>query len=120
MAIQVVKLNAGGTMAIPAMPCGVPGLSVHRVVLTDGEMGEGLCLTHCRSGLAVGYFPVEVDPEAVLACAQDLARLADWTLPAADLRGLDENAVIAVTERWGSVPMGVPATDFGDVGAVDR
>lgn len=115
MATITIRMSAG-TTTVDAMPCGVPGLVIHRVILADGEMGEGLTLTHVRSGLQVAYFPPGVDPEAVLACAQDLAGLADWTQPGAVLVDA-KDAVIAITRRWGSEAAGPLAYTYGDVAA---
>lgn len=80
---------------IEAVATPVPGIVAHPAVEAEGWM-----LTHAASGFAVGWFP-EASPEALLGCAQELAGLADWTVPVPDTRSLAP-AVLPVIRRWGA------------------
>jgi hypothetical protein len=85
-----------------AWPCGVPGLVI-------ANAGSGLEIIHTRSGTCVGKFG-DADPEAVLAAAQGIGCLADWTLPGTELRhepGLGL-AVEEVLNRWDGSARGAP------------
>lgn len=72
-----------GDMVVDAVPCGVPGLAVHAAVRASGWV-----VTHVPSGCRVAWFP-DASPEYVLACAQALGELGDWTagFPAPRLAG---------------------------------
>ena len=72
----LIRSTREGPAVVPVdgLPCGVPGLAITRAPATSGYV-----ITHLRSGNGVLWFP-ETDPEGVLACAQKLAPLADWTV----------------------------------------
>lgn len=99
MSPLTIRTHDGATATTDALPTGVPGIAAHLDV-----SGTGWVLTHIRSGNGLGWFPPEVDPEALLACAAELAPLADWTASAHDL--LASGAVqmaLPIAERWGYV-----------------
>lgn len=58
---------------VDALPCGVPGLVIHAAPGADGWV-----ITHVPSGCRAAWFP-DADPEWVLACAQALGEVGDWT-----------------------------------------
>ena len=69
---------AGGRLTVDAAPTPVPGLVIH------GYPGSDLwSVTHVASGAAVAKAR---DPETALDLAIRLADVADWTLPATQLR----------------------------------
>jgi hypothetical protein len=78
----LVRSTVEGPAVVPVegWPCGVPGLAITE---TTGEM-TGYSITHVRSGTCVLWFP-DTDPEGVLAAAQEVGLLADWTRSGADL-----------------------------------
>lgn len=95
-AIQV-KHVSGRLVTVDAFPCGVAGLAIHAAV----PPATGWVITHVRAGLLVGWFP-DADPEAVLAAAQALGDLADWSLPADDVADDATQAEVEdALERWG-------------------
>jgi hypothetical protein len=103
-------------VTVDALPCGVPGLAIHA-----RHKAPGWAITHIRSGLGVALFSAS-DPEAVLAAAQALAPLADWTASAWDISdAVTGNEVLAVTARYG-VDLGTvrSGNDYDDVAEVAR
>jgi hypothetical protein len=95
--IRVVLDMTEQDAAIDAFPTPVPGLVIHAA---PNQPGDWWAVTHAASGCAVSsYLP---SPEAALACAVDLGRLADWTLPMGLLYGI--GGVDAILYRWGAVP----------------
>lgn len=83
-------------IAVDAFPTPVPGLVIHRAV---NQPGDWWSVSHAPSGTAVSsYLP---SPEAALACAADLGRLADWAQPLDRLRGR-VHGVGEILARWGA------------------
>jgi hypothetical protein len=87
-----------GTAEVDGWPCGVDGLAITRWVTS----GEGLHITHVRSGAVVAIF-ADADPEAVLAAALEMGSLADWTVSGPQLQAMRETGrkVAEVVWRWG-------------------
>ena len=117
MSAKVAVRWSGKTIKVGGLPCGVPGLAI---VLRPS--GEGLGIVHVRSGAFIGLFAASVSPEAVLAAAQEIAHLADWTVPGTVLQstpGLADDAYMVVL-RWGGNMRGggaPAATDITEVSA---
>lgn len=98
-----MKINVKSATSWPALqvvdavPCGVPGLAIN----ADHGTPATWVITHIRSGLAVAYFPA-VSPEAVLAAAQALGTLADWTMSAEDVADhITLGDVLDTVKPWG-------------------
>lgn len=86
---------------VEADPTPVPGLVIHASLpYSDGTPGEGWTLTHAPSGFAVGWFP-EGDPETALACAMEIAPMADWSATVVDVPAIRWQ-VVPVLLRWGA------------------
>ena len=86
-----------------AVPCGVPGLAIHAAPDADGWV-----ITHIASGCRAAWFP-DASPEWVLACAQELGTLGDWTASPLPLR-LPARAVL---DKYGGDWASQPAVSPG-------
>jgi hypothetical protein len=100
---------------VPAFPCGVPGL----MICPAGDT-PGWIITHARSGLGLMWFP-GAGPEAVLAAAQEIGQLTDWTASAHSMHadmGL-RAAVLDAGGKWGGCLycQRVSSEDFDDLPA---
>jgi hypothetical protein len=111
--VIAVRIRGLGAREVPGMPCGAPGLAITRAVKNPAV----LVITHVRSGLVVAMF-AHGDPEAVLACAQALAEVADWTQPASDLAYAVTGARPVIVRWGGSRNIADMATraELGDIG----
>lgn len=94
--VVAVRVTGLGQMEVPGLPCGVPGLAITRAV----DNPSVLVITHVRSGCGVAAFR-HGDPEAALACALDLAGVADWDAPAGELRAAVTAAEPLIARRGG-------------------
>jgi hypothetical protein len=105
-------LEGPAVVPVDGLPCGVPGLAITRTP----HAGDGYVITHVRSGNGVLWFP-DTDPEGVLAAAQELAPLADWTISGAALtaiRGLGSRTW-AVGSRYDAERIQADRTELGDI-----
>lgn len=96
---------------VEGLPCGIPGLAITRWIPPD----ESLSIIHVRSGHAVAFF-YGASPEAVLAAAEEIGTLADWTVSGTCLQGMKRLALktAEIAWRWGGEVSGRarPATDL--------
>jgi hypothetical protein len=88
---------------VDGLPCGVPGLAITRV-----PSRESWSITHVRSGCSAGFFEPGTDPEAILAAAQELGAITDWTLPASEVVANRETGYQArdIVESYGGILVG--------------
>jgi hypothetical protein len=96
--LSVTRLD-GGPDRVRATPCGVPGLAIHAPADHVNGQASGWVITHIASGLCAGWWP-EVSPEQVLAAAQALGELGDWTVSDLDRLPCDGRTVL---ELGGSI-----------------
>ena len=82
MSGQIISIFAGDVerKSAVAYPTPVPGLVINR----DPSHSEFFNVTHAGSGTAIAT--MIPDPELALHIAMELAPVADWTLPATELR----------------------------------
>ena len=104
--------DPSGFGIVDALPCGVPGLMIHKALDADGWM-----ITHARSGIGVAWFP-DADPEAVLAAAQEIGPLTDWTASGDTVvaSGIGRR-MSAICRKWGS--RDYPAPGPGSAAGLD-
>lgn len=71
--MTITDQDGGNPTAVRATPSGVHGLAIHAA-----GPGGGWSMTHVPTGLAVAWWP-DGEPEQLLACAQALGALGDWS-----------------------------------------
>lgn len=93
-----------GMVVVEALDSGVPGLALAHPPTLDGWV-----LMHRASGLAVSRSAKHHDPEVLVALAQRLASLADWTQAAIPIPGpVLRREIDQVVEEAGLVPISRP------------